>query len=258
MKQNNAHLFACYMPSLSTLLGNKEIGEELAFFDKPLWHRLTRVLRLPADSLVILFDNRVNLTLKLGLILAGQQAYVRGTIEAIAYQEALTPHITLALGLLKRPALAEAAYLATQMGVTTFIPLLTEKIQQRWEKDRDTKKLLNIAIAAAEQSKNYTFPLFQEAMSLPIWLKTIAEGKVLSKKVFFDPHGEPLLPFLQEIASKHYQSLIVVVGPEGGLTLQEQNMLIDQGFEKIALTPTILRSVEAVAVGIGSLRSCVN
>jgi len=44
-------------------------------------------------------------------------------------------------------------------------------------------------------------------------------------------------------------------GPEGGLTKQEEDLLKENDFEFYVLTPTVLRSVEAVAVGLGSVRS---
>ena len=45
------------------------------------------------------------------------------------------------------------------------------------------------------------------------------------------------------------------VGPEGDLTLEEKAYLKQLGFVFCALTPTVLRAQQAVALGLGVLRS---
>jgi 16S rRNA (uracil1498-N3)-methyltransferase len=51
------------------------------------------------------------------------------------------------------------------------------------------------------------------------------------------------------------KSILVVFGPEGGLTDHEQQRLEEQGFIGYRLTPSVLRSTEAITVGLGILRS---
>ena len=45
------------------------------------------------------------------------------------------------------------------------------------------------------------------------------------------------------------------VGPEGDLTQEEKDYLKQQGFVFCRLTPTVLRARQAVALGLGILRS---
>ena len=52
-----------------------------------------------------------------------------------------------------------------------------------------------------------------------------------------------------------YQSISIVIGPEGGLSADEQATLSSAGAQCYALTPTILRAQEAVAVCVGAVRS---
>ncbi len=48
---------------------------------------------------------------------------------------------------------------------------------------------------------------------------------------------------------------MAVIGPEGDLTKEEKAYLKEQGFLFCALTPTVLRAQQAVALGLGILRS---
>jgi len=75
-----------------------------------------------------------------------------------------------------------------------------------------------------------------------------------TKKVFFDVDGKPLLNLLNDL-DKNQNKIVLMFGPEGGLTKQEEDLLKENDFEFYVLTPTVLRSVEAVAVGLGSVRS---
>ncbi len=51
---------------------------------------------------------------------------------------------------------------------------------------------------------------------------------------------------------------IVVIGPEGGVTDEEQQLLQAIGFDTYTLTPTVLRSVDAVTIALGGIRSIIS
>ena len=76
-----------------------------------------------------------------------------------------------------------------------------------------------------------------------------------AKKVFFNIDGKPAFDLLKHVHENHIKKIMLIFGPEGGLTEEEITLLKSDNFEFYALTPTVLRSVEAVAVGLGSLRS---
>jgi RsmE family RNA methyltransferase len=54
---------------------------------------------------------------------------------------------------------------------------------------------------------------------------------------------------------KRAGATVLFVGPEGDLTDQEKVLLKQNGFIFCALTPTILRACEAIALGAGVVRS---
>ncbi len=74
-------------------------------------------------------------------------------------------------------------------------------------------------------------------------------------KIYFDPTGESLSDIIARVKKISPTSIIVMVGPEGDLTDQEKEQLRQEKFLFCALTPTVLRSSQAIALGSGIIRS---
>jgi RsmE family RNA methyltransferase len=150
--------------------------------------------------------------------------------------------------LLKREALEQAIYSAVELGVNKVQLLITEKVQRNWQV-KELERLKHIMIAAAEQSKCFAIPQLLEPVPL-------LDVPLSGSTVFFDPEGEALADVLiKDLYQKQIDSLTVVIGPEGDLTESEKFYLQKQQALFICLTPTILRAQQAVALGVGILRS---
>ena len=50
-------------------------------------------------------------------------------------------------------------------------------------------------------------------------------------------------------------NISVTLGPEGGFSSEEEDLLHQANFTPYRLTPTILRSREAVCLGLGAVRA---
>lgn len=175
-------------------------------------------------------------------------------VKEVKKNTPLAPALTLYLPILKKEALEYAIYVAAQMGATTIIPIITEKSQR---KIPDHTRLEKIMIAACEQAKNFALPELKEPLTLSAALEgpTLHEGtKGSTIKIYFDDEGSPLGELLKENKTK---TLAVTLGPEGGFTKQETDLLQQASFTSYKLTPTILRSREAVTAGLGALRSLI-
>ena len=103
-------------------------------------------------------------------------------------------------------------------------------------------------IAAAEQSKQFIIPTMHMVIDLKDW-----KPQGSSYSIFFDGGGTPLKEVLHDL-DRQVDEFIACVGPEGDLTKEEKHQLKDQGFIFCALTPTILRAKQSIAVGLGVLR----
>lgn len=137
---------------------------------------------------------------------------------------------------------------ATELGVDCIIPVFTNKSVQpdlvhkekphRWE---------SVALRAVRQCRRARVPevhqpvAFAEALNLPAWKNS--EVKWLLAGPGQKPTPHPLSAGTAAIA----------VGPEGGWTAEEEDLLVRSGAVPISLTGRILRAETAAVVGIAAV-----
>lgn len=256
------HVFALYCEFLSRLLISSGSRDSLCIQDESLYNRVTKILRLRAHQEIILFDGRVYATCKLLEKTHASKNYVWVQVLQEDTSTILTPTIDLYVGLTKKDAFEIICYVAAQMGVSVIQPVLFEKVQRDWGGQKEHTRLKTIMIGACEQAKQYMVPELRE----PCMLKDLKSENFGQKSIFFDDQGVSFSHlasfFIKENAPKEnltqstkIQKLSILCGPEGGLTERELEVVKTLGFESYALTPTILRTQEAITVGVGALRS---
>ena len=248
------HTFAIFYDGLSVAARGKHRGSAFSITDRGLAHRVHQVLRLGPEDELILFDTKKQLTCTLDASVPKRKTQLALHIEAISALAPLEPIVTLAPALLKRNDFAEVMRLATVLGANSVVPLLTQKVQRKWGGDNEREKLHKVAVAGAEQSKQFVLPRLYEPKSVRTYVTALAKETDI-KKIFLAVDGVPLLEVLGEIAQEQPAHTVIVCGPEGGLTPEDSALLLRAGFIKVALTPTILRSVEANALALGAVRS---
>ncbi len=245
------HEFALFFEDLSSFISSKVPDETLTIKEPLLWQRMVKVLRANTGDTCILFDRTHNCRFELLEDTFTQKRVLHLRIIAIEQNTPLTPSITLCPALLKKHDFQEACYLASAMGVTRIIPLLSSKVARTWEGEKEHARLEKIMIAASEQAKQFVLPKVVDPIPFASFLEESSE----TYKILFDPAGSPLFDVMGEIQSSKPSSLMLTFGPEGDLTSEEKSQLTEAGFVTCALTPTVLRAVDAVAVGVGSIRS---
>lgn len=247
--RDNKHTFAVYVPQLSSLIRSSGLHAQLTINDSDLYHRIYTVLRLRHEE-IILFDDSQHIVFLLHD--ADRKKLVEGQIKAITTHQPFTPAITMLLPVLKREAFADALYACVELGANTIIPVITAKTQ-RGEAAFDMPRARKIMIAAAEQSKNFTIPTLISPMPLAAALVPCKSGM----QFYADPAGEALLSCMSRLAAGAHDCTIAV-GPEGGFVADEIALLQHHFFVPCALTPTILRAQQAVALTLGAFRAAVS
>ena len=245
-RRNRAHEFALYSAGLSGQ-GLKE-GQELILEEKELIHRITHVLRLTEQGAFILFDRHVHVRC---IITTVSKKTVTVIITSYTANQRLMPSMTILLPLLKRDALEEAIYTLVEVGATQIQLVTTTKAWQKWHGQKERLRLEQIAIAAAEQSKQYAFAQLKP----PINFAQALEAYQSDVRLAFVVDGQPLFEVITQLRDSEPKHLVVSVGPEADFTEQERFELKQQQFILTRLTPTVLRARQAVTVGVGALRS---
>ncbi len=125
---------------------------------------------------------------------------------------------------------------ATELGVDLIIPILTARSMVK-VKDKENKKIerwKRICKEASEQSKRVTIPEVSE-------IKKITDLNLDGLKIVCSTKEKDNT--LKKVLKNNLKcdKIIMVVGPEGGLTLDEENKLIVLGFIPTSLGDNILR-----------------
>ncbi len=139
---------------------------------------------------------------------------------------------------------------ATELGVASITPLLAERSVLKLKGERADKKLAHwqgVAVAAAEQCGRNRVPVIHAALSLADWLArpTVdAQRCVLSLA-----QGTRALA----AAAGGGEPLVVLSGPEGGLSPAEESLALSSGFVPVTLGPRVLRAETAPLAVLAAL-----
>ncbi len=250
-----SHCFSFY--SRHTL-PNSEVGRVVEIYNEDLSVRITRVLRLRAGETIIIFDDVYSQLLRLEASTFQSKKIITATVLERTVHKQLKPRVNLCIGLLKKEPFQEIAYYAAAMGATHLVPVITAKVQRSWGGEKELERLTKIMIAAAEQSKQFILPKIEEPLTFEHFRLSSFCTPQMQSGVYFDVHGQPLLKQLNQYKTAQPKSITLFWGPEGGLLPQETAALDHLGFSCSVLTPTVLRAVDAVAVGLGSFVSCLS
>ena len=137
---------------------------------------------------------------------------------------------------------------ATELGVASIQPLMTERSVLRVKGDRADKKLAHwrgVAVAACEQCGRNRVPVIHEVATLSDWFKNTdkqAPAEIRLKLLLSLQAGS--LP-LAEATSVNPGPLTFLSGPEGGLSTQEEGAAMAAGFAAVSLGPRVLRAETA-------------
>ena len=222
----------------------------------------TLVLRLGTGDSVELMDGKGNAVLA-KLSVRGKSVFVEHagdtkTIGLATTQEVLP--VTLELALIKGDAMEWAIEKAVELGVKTFIPVLTahsvvqidrkgpQVFKERWQK-------------IADQALKQCGRLSRMEVLLPIKLEQLLvdhAGNSSEPRLMCDESSRGEAPYLSQWlkdetqgGSSSLKGIRILIGPEGGWN-EKERILLTGSCVKISLGPLVLRA-ETAAVFASSL-----
>jgi 16S rRNA (uracil1498-N3)-methyltransferase len=138
-----------------------------------------------------------------------------------------------------------AVEIMTEVGVDEVIAWQAERSVARWRSDRAGKALARwqaTAREAAKQSRRAWIPEVTGPERMPAVARRVAAADLA---ILLDPGGEATFGSL---AMPHQGEIVVIVGPEGGVSPAEADALTGAGAVPARLGPTVLRTSSAGAV----------
>ncbi len=148
---------------------------------------------------------------------------------------------------------------ATELGVASIQPLMSERSVLRLSGERATKKQQHwhsVAVSACEQCGGNRVPLVHPVSTLAAWLKTDAASEAVGQRLLLALHDNatPLRAAADPAQSGGTRpgaprSVTLLSGPEGGLSRAEEAAAMDCGFAPVSLGARVLRAETAALVG---------
>lgn len=137
---------------------------------------------------------------------------------------------------------------SVELGVTEITPLICERSDNISDAKRLTRKMEHwkkLIISACEQSGRTRMPQIYEPQSSRNWC--VQEEDV--QAYIFAPGKSSIGAHLAEI-KEPIDEVSLAIGPEGGFTLDEEDLFLQQGFNAVSLGPRVLRTETAPLVAI--------
>jgi 16S rRNA (uracil1498-N3)-methyltransferase len=206
-----------------------EIGANVALSKEERHH--ARVVRVRDGEEVEIFDS-------LGRNFFGR--YTSGAVEVLneaANREPRTA-IQLAMSIIQLDKFEFVLQKATELGVQSFIPLITDRMELRVERVHGKQdRWKKIVLEAVKQSGRSKIPPIEP----PVQFDDAIRGE--GPKIVFDADASPL-------TTDNRQPTTLFIGPEGGFTEREIQLARNAGAAFERLGPRRLRAETAALVGV--------
>ncbi|MDR1799536.1 MAG: 16S rRNA (uracil(1498)-N(3))-methyltransferase [Bifidobacteriaceae bacterium] len=182
-----------------------------------------------------------------GTVLQVDKAAVVVTLERLELEPPPRPCITLVQALAKHRRDEAAIEAATELGVDAIVPWQADRSVVQWrgadKLAKGRERWQEVVKAAAKVARRAYLPAVGEPLTTAGLVEYIAQGHDTAVTVLHEAATEPFETALREVA--RHASLMLVVGPEGGITAEELAAFQAEGAAIVRLGPTVLRSSTA-------------
>lgn len=215
--------------------------------------RHVQVLRLqPGDALTLFGDPQAGGEYEATVLRMGRSSVAVQVGAHHPVEREFGRAVHLAVGMPANERMDWLVEKATELGVASIQPLMTERTVLRLKGERADKKQAHwqaVAVSACEQCGGNRVPLIHPVRTLddwchaPVWPADTWRG-VLS----LAPGSKPWREALPAQGAAGF-----VLGPEGGFSPAEKQSLLAQGFAPVSFGPRVLRSETAALAALAAL-----
>lgn len=199
------------------------------------------------------------------LISNGAGKWVRAKVEDIAkksfvarvlehgFQEIRNPKLVVVQALPKSDRVKEAIEILVESGADAIIPWQSERSISKWQKD-SLAKWQEVAAAATKQSRRFRTPEMIDQMSLFQLLEIKSEKSAM---LVMHESAEVRISKVVSTEFAELKEIIIVIGPEGGLSANELTLLQGAGAHIVGLGPEVLRSAHAGGAALSAVSALI-
>lgn len=180
-------------------------------------------------------------------------------VETVRLEPAATPALWLAQALAKGDRDEMAIQAATELGVSGVIPWAADRSVSKWvgaKVEKGIERWSSILKEAAKQSIRSWVPAVGEHVSTKQLARLASESRML----VLDPTAELRLSEVEltdpgNSTGGEPARIVLVVGPEGGISGHELSVLEEAGALRVRLGPEILRTSTAGPAALAVLNA---
>lgn len=170
------------------------------------------------------------------------------SVDTIDYEDDPRPRITAVQAIAKGDRGELAVQMLTEAGIDVIIPWQAENSVAKWDDDRAAKHLAKwraTAREAAKQARRSRLPLVESPVGTAAVADLITNAGVA---LVLDEQATTRLTSI-DFSTAH--DVLLVVGPEGGLSPNERAVFTDAGGDVVRLGATVLRTSTAGVAALG-------
>lgn len=213
-------------------------------------NHITRVLRLRAGEPLTLFNGNGAEYAATILEFHRDTVVVEVGQEVAVSRESPLP-FTLAQGISRGERMDWILQKATELGGSRIVPVFTERSVVRLDARQAERKLQHwrgIAVAACEQCGRNIVPRIAHPTDLFDFVSNGVEPQMT--RLLLSPTSDVSIDEVSVSAA----GVTVLIGPEGGLTENEQEVALRAGFTSVRMGPRVLRTETAAIAALTLLQ----
>ena len=216
-------------------------------------HHAIRVLRLGVGEPVVLFDGHGGeFEARITRVDRGEVSVKTGAHHSIERESRL--QIILVQGLSSGERMDITLQKSVELGVAEIQPVATERSVVKLKDERAQRRRehwQNLVVSACEQCGRNRVPDVLPVLGLPEWLAQLPAAAAPGEtRLLLSPAAA--LP-LRDLAAP--TRMLLLIGPEGGLSPQEMELARSREFLPVRLGPRILRTETAALAALSALQA---
>lgn len=216
-------------------------------------HHALRVLRLKRGDPVMLF-NGDGAEYRAVIVEAGRDRLKLRVTGREAVDREAPFSVTLAQAVSSGERMDYTVQKAVELGIAAVQPLEARRSVVRLSGERAQKRLAHwqaVVVAACEQCGRNRVPRVLPLTRLDAFLYDNALRQDAEQRLLLSPRSTRRLRDLEQPAG----TVVILAGPEGGFTAEEENAAERSGFLPVRLGPRVLRTETAALAALAAMQA---
>lgn len=226
------------------------VGDKIILSTDDVSHCL-RVMRMKkGDEIEVVYKNEVNLCR-----IESTKPFNLSLVSKINEKHELANKIILIVAVLKGEKMDLVLQKATELGVDEIVLLISKRTIQKlnnFRLDNKLERYRKILKEAAEQSKRVKIPNLHQLITFDQLAKIKGDVKMIA----YEEASGNTASFIKAIKQiNNGDTVVCLIGPEGGFEEEEVNTAINNGYQVVSLGRRILRA-ETASLYMMSVLAC--